>query len=178
MLTTCILKEYSSVTVEDEWSRAGPKLGRTIKAGNYHIQTGGNWPQSETVNSTEMGRSEVKWSPTLCDPMDCSLPGSSIHGILQARVLEWVAISFSRGSSWPRDRTQVSCIAGRRFTLWATREARRWVQKRSSHSVEYYIAMIRKKTLTCNNMNIKNIKKSDTKYYILYDCIYVKFYKI
>ena len=57
---------------------------------------------------------EVKWSevtqscPTLSDPMDCSLPGSSIHGIFQARVLEWVAISFSRGSSPPRDRTRVS----------------------------------------------------------------------
>ena len=55
--------------------------------------------------------------------MDCSLLGSSIHGILQARVLEWVAISFSRGSSWPRDRTWVSHIAGRCFTIWATREA-------------------------------------------------------
>ena len=55
--------------------------------------------------------------------MDCSPPGSSVHGILQARMLEWVAISFSRGSSWPRDWTQVSCIAGRCFTLWATREA-------------------------------------------------------
>ena len=70
-----------------------------------------------------------KWSevaqscPTLWDPMDCSLPGFSVHGIFQARILEWVAISFSRGSSWPRDQTQVSCIAGRRFTLWATREA-------------------------------------------------------
>ena len=52
-----------------------------------------------------------------------SLPGFSVHGIFQARVLEWGAISFSRGSSWPRDWTQVSCIAGRRFTLWATREA-------------------------------------------------------
>ena len=57
--------------------------------------------------------------PTLCDHMDCSPPGSSVHGILQARVLEWVAISFSRGSSWPRDRTQVSCIAGGFFTIWA-----------------------------------------------------------
>ena len=55
--------------------------------------------------------------PTLCDPMDCSPPGSSIHGILQARILEWVAISFSRGSSQPRDQTQVSCIAGRNFNL-------------------------------------------------------------
>ena len=70
----------------------------------------------------------VKWSevaqlcPTLCDPMDTSLPGSVIHGIFQARILEWTAISFSRGSSWPRDQTWVSCIADRRFTVWATRE--------------------------------------------------------
>ena len=49
-------------------------------------------------------------------PMDSSLPGSSVHGILQARILEWVAIPFSRGSSQPRDRTQVSCIAGEFFT--------------------------------------------------------------
>ena len=48
---------------------------------------------------------------TLCDPMDCSPPGSSDHGILQARILEWVAISYSRGSSWPRDWTWVSCIS-------------------------------------------------------------------
>ena len=59
---------------------------------------------------------------TPCNPMDCSLPRSSIHGILQARVLEWVAISFSRGSSWPRDQTRVSHIVGRCFTIWATRE--------------------------------------------------------
>ena len=57
-----------------------------------------------------------------CDRMDCSLSGSSIHGILQARIPEWVAISFSRGSSRPRNRTQVSCIVDRRFTIWATRE--------------------------------------------------------
>ena len=50
--------------------------------------------------------------PTLCDPMSCSLPGSSVHRILQARILQGVAISFSRGSSQPRDQTQVSCIAG------------------------------------------------------------------
>ena len=55
--------------------------------------------------------------PTLCDPMDCSPPGSSVHGILQARILEWVAIPFSRGSSQPKDRTQVSCISGRYFHL-------------------------------------------------------------
>ena len=55
--------------------------------------------------------------------MDCSLPGSSVHGILQARILEWVANSFSRGSSRPRNRTQVSCMGGRFSTGWATREA-------------------------------------------------------
>ena len=54
--------------------------------------------------------------PTLCDPMDCRPPGSFVHGIFQATVLEWFAISFSRESSRPRDRTQVSCIVDRRFT--------------------------------------------------------------
>ena len=54
---------------------------------------------------------------TLCDPMDCSLPGFLVHGIFQASVLEWGAISFSKGSSQPRDQTQVSLIASRRFTL-------------------------------------------------------------
>ena len=63
--------------------------------------------------------------PTLCDPMDCSLPGSSVHGILQARILERVAISSSRRSSQPRDWTQVSCSAGRFFTIWATREVQK-----------------------------------------------------
>ena len=58
---------------------------------------------------------------TLCDPMVCSLPGSSAHGIFKARILEWVAISFSRRSSWLRDWTWISCIVGRRFTGWATR---------------------------------------------------------
>ena len=62
--------------------------------------------------------SEVAQScPTLCNPMDCSLPGSSVGGIFQARVLEWVATSFSRGSSQLGDWTRVSCIAGGRFTL-------------------------------------------------------------
>ena len=73
----------------------------------------------------QQGEGEVKvkvkvtlWYPTLCDPMDYT-----VHGILQARILEWVAFTFSRGSSPPRDQTQVSCIAGRFFTSWATKEA-------------------------------------------------------
>ena len=60
--------------------------------------------------------------PTLCNSLDCSPPGSSVHGIFQARILEWVAISFSRGSYQPRDQTHVSwisCIAGEFFTHWA-----------------------------------------------------------
>ena len=74
--------------------------------------------------------------PTLCDAVDCSPPGFSVHGILQARILEWVATPSSRGSSWPRNQTQVSCIAGRFFTVWANREAQGkvktmgcWLQK-------------------------------------------------
>ena len=59
---------------------------------------------------------------TLCDPMDGSPPGSPVPGILQARTLEWVAISFSKGFSQPRDQTQVSCIAGRFFTACVTPE--------------------------------------------------------
>ena len=78
--------------------------------------------QLEVCTSYEWVSEVTQSCPTLCDPMDCSLPGFSIHGIFQARILEWVAISFSRGSSQPRDRTLVSHIAGRRFTLWAIRE--------------------------------------------------------
>ena len=62
----------------------------------------------------------IQLCPTLCNPMDCSPPGSSVHEIFQASILEWVAISF-RGSSQPRDWTQVSCTAGGFFTDWATR---------------------------------------------------------
>ena len=61
--------------------------------------------------------------PTLCTPMDCSLPGSSVCGILQARILEWVAMPSSRESSQPRDQTQVFCTASRFFTSWGAREA-------------------------------------------------------
>ena len=67
--------------------------------------------------------------------MDCSLPGSSVHGIFQARILEWVAISFSR-SSQPRDWTQVSHIIGRRFIIWAIREA---IAIAASNSKEIFI---------------------------------------
>ena len=82
-------------------------------------------PWNSPGQNTGVGESESEVAQsclTLCDPMDGSLPGSAVHGIFQARILEWTAISFSRGSSQPRDQTQVSCIADRRFTIWATRQ--------------------------------------------------------
>ena len=66
---------------------------------------------------------------SLCYSMDCSPPGSSVRGILQARILEWVAIPSSRGSSWPRNGTYLSCIGGRFFTIWDAREAHRPVRE-------------------------------------------------
>ena len=71
-----------------------------------------NQPTPETLASPKWNE-VAQLCPTLCDPVDCSSAGSSIHGILQARILEWVAISFSRGSSPPRDWTQVSRIVGK-----------------------------------------------------------------
>ena len=97
----------------------------------------GSKRQDRCVCSAET-RSEGRWKvkvtllghPTLCDPVDWSLAGSSVHGVLQARILGWVAISSSRRSSRLRDRTQVSRIAGRRFTGWATRAASKWGEVR------------------------------------------------
>ena len=68
---------------------------------------------------------------TLCDPIVCRPPGSSVHGIFQARILEWVAIPFSRGSSWPRGRTQVFHTVGRFSTIWASRKIWGWVESSS-----------------------------------------------
>ena len=111
-------------------------MSQKEKEKNYH------WVSSFTIISdvTEARRVlMVKWSevtkscPTLCDPMDSNLPGSAVHGIFQARILEWAAISVSRGSSQPRDRTRVSCIADRHFTVWATKQAlTSWVIKQVS----------------------------------------------
>ena len=104
------------------------------------------------VSGVKVKESEVAQScPTLCDPMDCSLPGFSVHGISPARILEWVTISFSRGSSRPRNRTWVSCIGGRRFNLWAIREAQFQVYSKVN---QLYICMKVKSSLTlCNPMD-------------------------
>ena len=75
---------------------------------------------------------------TLWDPMDCSPPSSSVHGILQARTLQWAAIPFSKGSSWPRGWTRASCTAGRFFTIWAIREAQ-------NPEIEFHINTFKRK---------------------------------
>ena len=93
-----------------------------------------SWPHEDTSLPSKvfrdwaMGKVNVKVAqscPTLCDPLDYT-----VHWILQARILEWVAFSFPKGSSQPRDRTEVSHITGRFFTSWATREAQEWVAYR------------------------------------------------
>ena len=90
-------------------------------------------------------------------PMDCNLPSSSVHEILQARILEWVAISFSRGSSWPRDRTCISCISGGFFTDWATGE-----DFMVNISVSVYVCMC-----VCLHTGNSNV------YVHAYACIYI-----
>ena len=95
------------------------------------IEPGSPTLQADSLPSEPPGKpltwvwvSEVAQScPTLCDPMDCSLTSSSVHEIFQARVLEWVAISFSRRSSQPKDWICISCIGKQIFYKWATWEA-------------------------------------------------------
>ena len=102
----------------------------------HHPNSWGNWgsvqePARAHTASTQLNPSSSNFTAyvgvcvcclAVSDSFVTSLPGPSVHGILQARILEWVANSFSRGSSRLRDRTQVSCIAGTFFTIWATRD--------------------------------------------------------
>ena len=95
-----------------------PPAGPRAQGGQIFLCCSG-WCCAPQDSPPAMVYSEVKVAqscPTLCDPIHYSPPGSSVHGILQTRILEWVAIPFSRGSSWPRNQTQVSCIASRFFT--------------------------------------------------------------
>ena len=104
----------------------------------------------------------VRSCPTLCNRMDCSLPGSSVHGILQARVLEGDVIPFSSESFWPRDWTRVCCVTSRFFTVWATREAHRHTHTHRENQ-----------TMWLNS----RLWKEHLKGYILYDFNYVTFWK-
>ena len=100
-----------------------PVLGVAIKASLW-----ASWSQGSVCFTKSVLRGAQRHNVshpsclTLCDPMGCSLSGSSVHRILQARISECVAILFSRGSSWPMDQTQVSRMVDRFFTIWATRE--------------------------------------------------------
>ena len=100
----------------------------------HMVKPPGTWYHFPTSMCEDLKKVKVKISvtqsrPTLCDPMDCSLPDSSVHKILQARILEWVAMPSSKGSSRHRDQTQVSHFAGRFFTIWVTREAQIIINK-------------------------------------------------
>ena len=75
------------------------------------------WDKEIVLDCLKVKVLVIQSCPTSSDPMDCSPPSSSVHGVLQARILEWVAIPFSRESSQSRDRTWVSCIAGEFFTV-------------------------------------------------------------
>ena len=114
------------------WTVHGILQARILEWVAFPLSRGSFQPRDQTQVSRIAGKFFTSWATreagmcaqsclTLCNPMDCSLTGSPVHGIFQARILEWVAIPFSRRPSQPRDQTQVSCIAGRFFTIWATR---------------------------------------------------------
>ena len=115
-VTNVLLLYLLSITYEHsqapEFSWASPLFSILISV---------NFSFWQHLKSENVSRSVI--SNSYCDPMDCSPPGSSVHGILQARILEWAYISFSRGSSWPKDWTQLSCLASKFFTIWVTGEA-------------------------------------------------------
>ena len=122
-----IFKKQQTQRSSESWERNWHLLR------DLHLEGGSSSLYQQEEEEAQISRnwnpfSKVKWNevaqscPALCDPMDCSLLGSSVHGIFQTRVLEWVAISFSRGSSRPRDWTRVSHIVDKRFTVWTTRE--------------------------------------------------------
>ena len=122
-------------------------------ATNWPSQLTGNTKRTEgTVNPLSLPwNTEIKCKPTccyllakscptLCNSMDYGPPGSSVHGILQARILEWGAISTSRGSSRPRDRSRISCIDRRVFHCWATREA--WKPTKYTENLSLYDLLV------------------------------------
>ena len=111
-----------------------PKCGSTVLPKFKQVlQALGFFLSSRKYTKERVSHSVVSDS---FDPLDCSPPGSSVHGILQARILQWVAIPFSRGSSQPRDWTQDSCITGRWFIIWTTREAPKELHAAAAKSLQ------------------------------------------
>ena len=116
--------------------------GNNYKGNNLFYRTWGKVMVNGVVCGFQSARESVKVfatqiDPTPCNLTDCSLPVSSVHGILQTRILEWVAILFSRGSSQPRDRTWVSHIAGRFFIIWAIRETHSLLERNPITHIVY-----------------------------------------
>ena len=130
-VTPWIAACQASLPITNSWSLLKLMPIESLMSSNHLSHPLSSW---EAPNKLVQFSSVAQSCPTLCDPMDCSLPGSSVHEIFQARGLEWVAISFSRGSSRPRDWTRVSRVAGRHFTIWATRE----VKKSQKHYAKQY----------------------------------------
>ena len=108
-----MLVQLGLVVKEDEniSSRRGEKDQRLASLFDF---------PKEALTNLKSESEVIQSCPALCDPMNCSLSGSSVHGIFQARILEWVAIFFSRGSSRPRDQTWVSCIVSQ---FWVAKES-------------------------------------------------------
>ena len=119
-------KAGESPWTEKPWQATAPGVTESDRAGRISTAAPGSLagysPWGCRVGQEVASVQLTQLCPTLWNPMDYSPSGSSVCGILQARVVEWVAIYFLRGSSWPWDGTQVSCTIGRYFTIWATEE--------------------------------------------------------
>ena len=115
-----MLKVWNTSRVQKLGAQLHISLGWTLI---QRSSMGEKWKHNINESESEVTQSCL----TLCDPMNCNLSGSFVHGIFQARVLEWIAISISSGSSRPRSRTPVSHITGRSFTIWVTREAQNYI---------------------------------------------------
>ena len=113
----------------------GSMWGQKVTCGFYLRWRGQEMLARKGSSSKGVSRSVV----SDCGPIDCSPPGSSVRGILQARILGWVATPCSRGSSWPRDWTQVSSIAGGFFTVWATGTFMVAQRGRAAHQIVLWI---------------------------------------
>ena len=118
-----ILYQWHKICTIYFFVKEGAHEGLPQAWGRHHVQlnvaTQWHWLSLSycSANSRKVKALVTQLCLTLCETMGCTPPGSSVHGILQARTVEWIAIPFSRESFQPRDRTQVSCIAGRFFTV-------------------------------------------------------------
>ena len=146
--------EEEMLREKSEANRGPPELeslkGEPLKTGWKEVgREKGGRPVECSVRKVKVAQS----CPTLCDPMDYM-----VHGILQARIQEWVAFPFSRGSSQPRDQTQVSCIAGRFFTSWATRETHKCQESNAK--------------LMCQGRNIQSLKAAEILSSVRQKCVH------